>query len=39
MNPSKILSQLKALEEALKEILIEPDFDEEEAPDYDPTNF
>ena len=38
MDPSKILSQLKALEESLKEILAEPDF-EEEAPDYDSTNF
>ena len=34
MNPAKILEQLKKLKEALKEILAEPDFDEE-APDYD----
>ena len=37
MNPAKILEQLKNLKEALKDILAEPDFDEE-APDYDPNS-
>lgn len=34
MDPTVILQQVKNSWEALKEILAEPDFDEE-APDYD----